>query len=277
MRSGPPDAERLFRGSTRAVDTSASPEERSCGPPGTDDRSVRRSSLRHRRRPHPRERRNRQPSGLRRRPGGIRLLQLRPRHPRDQSGLRRSLSYPASASPDFYVSGFDGEGELGGTAAITDEPVGLGRAVLFSSDPNFRAYTAGMQKVLWNALFADPWAAPAAKAGSSLRRRLEQKAIVAAPGRDRGPASPGSGSRCALEALSEPGGSSRGSARATASSVERPDLVPDRQSERRGKQARTASRASRPPVRSPRHRHGIVVTPSQKPLAGSSYFVRVAS
>ena len=91
-------------------------------------------------------------------------------------------SYPAAGSPDFYVSGFaDGEEELGGTAAITDEPAGLGRVVLFSSDPNFRAYTAGMQKVLWNALFgADPWAGQHAKLGSPRRLDSERTAIAAA-------------------------------------------------------------------------------------------------
>jgi len=90
--------------------------------------------------------------------------------------------YPAANSPDFYVSGFaDGEEELGGTAAITDEPVGLGRAILFSSDPNFRAYMAGMQKVLWNALFgANPWAGKHAKAGSSALSASRRHAVAAA-------------------------------------------------------------------------------------------------
>ena len=37
--------------------------------------------------------------------------------------------------------------------------------VLLGSEPNFRAYTLGMRKVLWNALFGeDPWA------GAALRR-----------------------------------------------------------------------------------------------------------
>jgi hypothetical protein len=69
-------------------------------------------------------------------------------------------SYPAAGTQDFYVSGYaDGEEELGGTAAITDAPAGLGRVVLFGSEPNFWAYTLGMRKVLWNALFGDdPWA-----------------------------------------------------------------------------------------------------------------------
>jgi hypothetical protein len=91
-------------------------------------------------------------------------------------------AYPAAGTPDFYVSGFaEGADELGGTAAITDEPAGLGRLVLFSSDPNFRAYTVGMQKVLWNALFgADPWVRAAAKVGSVPLVRSERSAVAAA-------------------------------------------------------------------------------------------------
>jgi hypothetical protein len=90
--------------------------------------------------------------------------------------------FPTTSSPDFYVSGFaDGEEELGGTAAITDEPVGSGRVVLFASEPNFRAYTTGMQKVLWNALVGpDPWPGTAVKAGSAARADAERAAIAAA-------------------------------------------------------------------------------------------------
>jgi zinc carboxypeptidase len=79
-------------------------------------------------------------------------------------------SYPAAGTQDFYVSGYaDGEEELGGTAAITDEPAGLGRVVLFGSEPNFRAYTLGMQKVLWNALFGDdPWAGATLRSANAL-------------------------------------------------------------------------------------------------------------
>ena len=93
-----------------------------------------------------------------------------------------AASFPAAGSPDFYVSGFaDGEEELGGTAAITDEPAGSGRVVLFASEPNFRGYTTGTQKVLWNALFgADPWHASAAKARSSARADAERTAVAAA-------------------------------------------------------------------------------------------------
>ena len=90
--------------------------------------------------------------------------------------------FPAAGTQDFYVSGFaDGEEELGGTAAVTDEPAGSGRVVLFASEPNFRGYTTGTQKVLWNALFgADPWHASAAKARSSARAAVERTAVAAA-------------------------------------------------------------------------------------------------
>ena len=120
------------------------------------------------------------------------------------------------------------------------------------------------------ALRGDPWAAPAAKAGSSLRRRLEQKAIAARAVTEAGFA----GIRLTVrtEALSEPGGSSRGSARATASSGDRISFLIANPN---GAESRLAlRRASRPPVRSPRHRHGIVVTlltKTTRPVPRTSY------
>jgi hypothetical protein len=78
------------------------------------------------------------------------------------------LRFPPAGSQDFFVSGFaDGEEELGGTAALVDEPAGEGRVVLLSVEPNFRAFTDGTQKVLRNAILGpDPAAAPAARAAA---------------------------------------------------------------------------------------------------------------
>lgn len=90
--------------------------------------------------------------------------------------------FPAFGSEDFFVSGFArGESELGGTAAVIDEPVGAGRLVLFSTDPNFRAWTVGMQKMLRNAVLgADAFAGTAARAGSQARAAGERAAKDAA-------------------------------------------------------------------------------------------------
>ena len=79
-----------------------------------------------------------------------------------------AVRYP-DAAPDFFVSGFaEGEEELQGTAAVTDEAYQAGRVVLFASDPNFRAFTDGTQKILWNALLGgEP--APAAAATAAAR------------------------------------------------------------------------------------------------------------
>ena len=90
--------------------------------------------------------------------------------------------FPAYGSEDFFVSGFArGESELGGTAAVIDEPVGTGRVVLFSTDPNYRAWTVGMQKMLRNAVLgADAFAGAAASAGSQARRTRRSAAKNAA-------------------------------------------------------------------------------------------------
>jgi hypothetical protein len=93
-----------------------------------------------------------------------------------------ALRYPAAASPDFFVSGFArGEEELGGTAAVIDEPVGAGSVILSSTDPNFRDWTVGMQKVLWNAVLGpDAFTGVAARAGSAARANKENAARSAA-------------------------------------------------------------------------------------------------
>ena len=63
------------------------------------------------------------------------------------------VAYPAFGSADFAVSGLPtGADRLGGTAAVVDEPMGSGRTIVFSVDPNFRAWTEGTQQILWNAI-----------------------------------------------------------------------------------------------------------------------------
>ena len=89
-----------------------------------------------------------------------------------------AVAFPAADSDDFFVSGFaTGEEELGGTAAVIDEAVGDGRAVVFSVEPNFRAFTNATQRLLWNAVTGkDPRRAKAAEAGSAARAQREARA-----------------------------------------------------------------------------------------------------
>jgi hypothetical protein len=72
---------------------------------------------------------------------------------------------------------------LAGTAAVADEAVGTGRVVSFSFDPNFRAWTQGTQRLLWNAIVGlDPAGAGAVAplAGSKERTAAEKAAQDAA-------------------------------------------------------------------------------------------------
>ena len=64
---------------------------------------------------------------------------------------------------------------------MVDEPVGAGRVILSSTDPNFRAWTVGMQQVLWNAVLGpEAFAGVAARAGSATRAGKEKAARSAA-------------------------------------------------------------------------------------------------
>jgi hypothetical protein len=93
-----------------------------------------------------------------------------------------AVQFPPADSADWFVSGFaDGAEELGGTAAVVDEPVGAGRTTVFSVEPNFRAFTTGFQEILRNALLGgDPGLARAAAAGSAARATREARARRAA-------------------------------------------------------------------------------------------------
>ena len=89
-----------------------------------------------------------------------------------------AVEFPPVDSGDWFISGFaDNAEELGGTAAVVDEPVGSGRATVFSVEPNFRAFTTGFQKILRNAILGgEVTAARAAKTGSRVRAAREARA-----------------------------------------------------------------------------------------------------
>jgi hypothetical protein len=81
------------------------------------------------------------------------------------NGAPAPVRFPAASTRDFFVSGYaDGADALGSTDAVVDEPVGEGRSVVFSFEPNFRAFTDGTQKLLRNAILgSSPRAAVAAR------------------------------------------------------------------------------------------------------------------
>ena len=100
-----------------------------------------------------------------------------------QPGLGTAVAtYPASGTADYATSGLAiGAAKLAGTAAVVDEAVGAGRVVSFNIDPNFRAWTEGTQRILWNAIVGDD--APGftgLAAGSKARAAAEKAAADAA-------------------------------------------------------------------------------------------------
>jgi hypothetical protein len=92
-----------------------------------------------------------------------------------------AVSFPASDSADWFISGFaQGAEELGGTAAVVDEPRGDGRTTVFSVEPNFRAFTTGFQKILRNAIFSsDAGTARAAPISTAGRARRAATRVLA--------------------------------------------------------------------------------------------------
>lgn len=64
-----------------------------------------------------------------------------------------AVTFPGAGDADWFLSGYgSGADELRGTVNVVDEQSGLGRVVLFSTDPNYRAFTEGTQIILRNAL-----------------------------------------------------------------------------------------------------------------------------
>ena len=101
-----------------------------------------------------------------------------------QPGLGTAVAtFPAATDPAYATSGLTiGVDTLAGSTVVADEAVGGGRVVAFSVDPNFRAWTQGTQRMLWNAIAGeDPAGFGAAPtAGSHVRAAAEKAAQDAA-------------------------------------------------------------------------------------------------
>jgi hypothetical protein len=110
-----------------------------------------------------------------------------------------AVAFPPVESGDWYVSGFAANAEeLGGTAAVVDEPRGEGRATVFSVEPNFRAFTTGFQKILRNALLSDSAGTTAtARAGAATAARRAATRVLAGSDAIRLAVRPGSAGRAA--------------------------------------------------------------------------------
>ena len=90
--------------------------------------------------------------------------------------------FPAFGSEDFFVSGFArGESELGGTAAVIDEPVGTGRVVCSPPTRTSGRGRSGCRRCSATPCSAaDGLAGAAARAGSQARAAAERAAKDAA-------------------------------------------------------------------------------------------------
>ena len=63
------------------------------------------------------------------------------------------VRYPSTSSPDFATAGKAKRmSMLTGASVVSDESFGKGRVISFSIDPNFRAWTLGTDRMLWNAI-----------------------------------------------------------------------------------------------------------------------------
>ena len=100
-----------------------------------------------------------------------------------QAGLGTSVgTFPGAGEAAFATSGLAiGVETLAGTPFLVDEAVGEGRVVAFSIDPNFRAWSQGSQRLLWNAIAGpDPAGfGPGLLAGSRERAAAEKAALDA--------------------------------------------------------------------------------------------------
>ncbi len=146
-----------------------------------------------------------------------------------------AVEFPPVDSGDWFISGFaENAEELGETAAVVDEPVGSGRATVFSVEPNFRAFTTGFQNILRNAILGGD-----AGRGPCRGRRHRRQGRPRGPRAARGQAAQrqrGTSIRLSVKAGERQGVPAAVlNAWARATSVQRsrgPGGVPDRQPER---------------------------------------------
>ena len=96
---------------------------------------------------------------------------------RQSDPAKAPVRYPAYGSEDFFFSGYsEGEEALGGTAGVSDERYGSGRAVVFGFEPTFRAFTDGTPRLRRPAMLGpDP-----AVAGIAARPAARTRAVAAA-------------------------------------------------------------------------------------------------
>lgn len=92
------------------------------------------------------------------------------------------VRYPSKDSPDFATAGKAKRMSLlAGASVVSDESVGNGRVISFAIDPNFRAWTLGTDRMLWNAITGpDP-----KSTGAQLTRRQDAAAIQRAKEAER--------------------------------------------------------------------------------------------
>jgi hypothetical protein len=63
------------------------------------------------------------------------------------------VAYPPYNSPEWFRSGFAlRDRRFARSPVVTDETYGAGRVISMSNEPDFRGYTDGTERLLWNAI-----------------------------------------------------------------------------------------------------------------------------